>query len=151
MNYDTIYVTRTVSVSRERLWTVLEVHASYHVWGPWSEASLTREGASHNGVGAVRRLRVDRRTVVIEQIVAFIPPTHLSYVLLSGLPLRDYRADVTLTALPNARTSVQWQARYRPKIQGSGWLIRMRLKRVFNDVIERLASRARALAFVPHD
>ena len=41
----------------------------------------------------------------------FDAPTHLAYVLLSGLPLDGYRADVWLTTLPNGGTRIVWESR----------------------------------------
>ncbi len=54
-----------------------------------------------------------------EEVVAFEPPRHLGYVLLSGLPLRSYRADVELTPDGDG-TLIAWHATLEPKLTGTG-------------------------------
>ena len=58
-------------------------------------SSFERHGAPEpGGVGAIRKLG---RWPVYgrEEVVASEAPSHHAYVLLSGQPVRNYRADVT--------------------------------------------------------
>jgi hypothetical protein len=84
-------------------------------------AELEREGdPPPYGVGAIKRLGGGGRSSR-EEIVAFDPPTHLGYVILSGLPVRDYRSDVTLTELPGGRTRIGWRSTFDTPNRATGW------------------------------
>jgi Polyketide cyclase / dehydrase and lipid transport len=122
----------------DTVWALVADHRGYASWGPWQQARLEREGTpSPDGVGAVRILRA-RPLTMREEVVTFEPPSRLDYVLHSGLPLRDYRASVTLT--PSGQgTTLHWRAEFEPKIPGTGWFYRWFLDRVFDDVTERAA------------
>src|SRR4051794_26953337 len=91
-----IDISATSPHSPAALWPFVSDAESWARWGPFEEATLEREGrAERDGIGAVRRFRAGRH-VSREEVVAFHAPEHLAYMLLSGLPLRGYRGDVTL-------------------------------------------------------
>ena len=99
-------------------------------WGVWARFPVkpVRERAGDsapNGEGAIRRIWPAR-----EQVVAYDPPGHYSYIALSGLPIKDYRADVTFAAQPDGGTALRWQGRFEPRIPGTGPLIRLFLTRM---------------------
>ncbi|MCW2889641.1 MAG: hypothetical protein QOE54_6899 [Streptosporangiaceae bacterium] len=99
-------------------------------WGVWARFPVKpvreREGDSDpNGEGAIRRIWPAR-----EQVVAYDPPGHYSYIALSGLPIKDYRADVTFAPGTGGGTALRWQGRFEPKIPGTGPLIRLFLTRM---------------------
>jgi hypothetical protein len=48
--------------------------------------------------------------------------------MVSGLPLRNYRADIDLEARPDG-TLVHWRAAFEARLPGTGWLFRSYLKR----------------------
>jgi Polyketide cyclase / dehydrase and lipid transport len=55
-------------------------------------------------------------------------PTHrFSYVLRSGMPVREYRADVTLTA-SGSGTDIVWRGKFIPSVPGTGPLLRAFLR-----------------------
>jgi uncharacterized protein YndB with AHSA1/START domain len=123
----------------EAVWPLLADSATWPEWGPWDEHSLDREGApAPHGIGALRTLTTGRVSVK-EEITAFEPPRLLAYRLLSGLPVKDYKAEVMLSA-EEGGTKIRWWAEFKPTVPGTGWLIRRRLQTVFDDVTERLAS-----------
>jgi hypothetical protein len=76
-----------------------------------------------------------------EQIVELVPARRFSYALLSGLPIRDYRADVDLE--PRGRgTAIRWHSSFTPKLPGTGWLIRRRLAGITEHFAQGLAEYA---------
>jgi hypothetical protein len=96
-----------------------------HRWKEWSfltGSDLVRTGEpSPDGVGAVRRFTkngIGSR----EEVVAWDPPHHLAYRILSGFPVRHYRADVTITP-EEPGCLITWSATFDPKIPGTGRLI----------------------------
>lgn len=88
---------------------------------PGGRARTGRRGSR----ASVHPLR-DRST---EQVVAWEPPHHLGYTILSGFPVRHYRADVTL-ASENDGALVSWSATFDPKIPGTGRVMRAVLRRM---------------------
>jgi hypothetical protein len=81
-----------------------------------------------DGVGAVRRLALGP-TGSKEEVVAFDPPHHLGYVVLSGLPLRRYRADVELRGDDHG-TLVTWRGSFDEIVPASGPALRLILGRM---------------------
>jgi hypothetical protein len=91
-------------------------------------------------VGAIRRF-TKGRTTSRERVVAFEPGVRLGYELLSGLPLRDYRSEVTLTQTPTG-TQIDWRSTFTAKVSGTGRLYRAVLLRFIADTARRLAAAA---------
>jgi hypothetical protein len=123
---------------------VYRLLADVATWPSWSGHKTTelveRGEGDGDGVGAVRILRrggVRSR----EQIVELVPDRRLGYVLLSGLPLRDYRANVDLTP-ERGGTAIRWYSDFEAKLPGTGWLFRLALGRFMATAVESLAARA---------
>ncbi|MFE5206942.1 SRPBCC family protein [Streptomyces sp. NPDC056600] len=116
--------------------------AGWPVWSPLESFTLESPApGGGEGVGAVRVFRTGRH-VSRERIVASEPDRHFAYVLLSGLPLRDYRADVVLTPGADGGTEIRWRSVFRAKVPGTGWIYRWALGRFVKDVVEGLARHA---------
>ena len=69
------------------------------------------------------------------------PGRAFSYVLEAGLPLRDYRAAVTLTP-GDGGTRIAWRSTFRPKVPGTGWIYRRALGTFIGRTVEGLAAAA---------
>jgi hypothetical protein len=61
--------------------------------------------------------------------------------LLSGLAIRNYRADADLEPGGNG-TRIQWHSSFDPKVPGTGWLYRRQLGSFIRRLVEGLARRA---------
>ena len=117
MSRYTIEASAWSSAPRETVWEVLADHRHYAEWGLWKQSELEREGSpAPNGVGAVRRL-IRRPTVSREEITVFEPPQRLTYDLLSGLPVHNYRAEVTL-AEESGGTEIRWRSEFDAGLLG---------------------------------
>jgi len=126
----------------ERVWALLSQARTWSDWAAFAFSDLEREGdPAPDGIGAIRRFGF-RVYTSREQVIAFDPPTHLAYTLLSGLPLRSYRADVTLTPAPDGGTDILWQSSFVPPWPGSAWFWRGFLSLVLRDTARRLAKGA---------
>jgi hypothetical protein len=113
-------------------------------WKEWSfltRSDLERTGdPAPDGIGAMRRFTrygIGSR----EEVVAWDPPHHLGYVILSGFPVRHYRADVALMP-EGSGTLITWSATFDEKIPGTGHLMVLVLTRL----ISRFASGAAGYA-----
>jgi uncharacterized protein YndB with AHSA1/START domain len=126
--------------------TVFDVLADGAGWSTWAGAMVVRswwerEGdPPPGGVGAIRALGL-RRLGSREEIVAYERPTHLAYVILSGLPVKRYRADVRLTPQAGG-TRITWHGVFVPKIPGTGPLLRAFLVLAVGGFARRLAKHA---------
>ena len=67
------------------------------------------------------------------------PGEAFAYVLEKGLPLRDYKAVVTLTPAAGGGTAINWHSTFRAKVPGTGWLYRRELGRFIRRTTEGLA------------
>ena len=101
----------TAQASPETVWALVSDATKYPRWGPWSDGHYKE---SARGVGAVQVLRsaqryLGRHTTSVERILEFEEDRHLAYTVIGGIPVRNYRADVTLT--PSAGgTHIRWVA-----------------------------------------
>jgi hypothetical protein len=91
----------------------------------------------HPVAGADRRGRITSR----ERPVETIPERRLSYVLISGLAIRDYRADIDLSPADGG-TLIDWHSSFRPKVPGLGWIYRRTLQRFVQQCADGLAAHA---------
>jgi len=90
---------------------------------------LLREGEPPpDGVGALRRFALGPGGSQ-EEVVAWEPPRHLAYVVVRGLPVRNYRADVLLED-DSTGTVVTWRCSVEPLVPGTGAALRLLLRRI---------------------
>jgi hypothetical protein len=114
--------------------------ASWPDWAPFDEVTV-EEG---HELGEIRRLRSGRITTR-ERIVGFEPPRRYVYEIVSGLPIRDYVAEILVSPLAGNGTEVRWQARFRPKIPGTGWVLKRLLQGAVRKGADALVRRADGL------
>ena len=130
-----------IATSRAAPGAVFSLLKNSDTWPRWSmfrSAELEQAGKDEPyGVGAIRVFSTSV-TRAREQVVELIPDRQLSYVLLSGLPLRDYRADVRLTSPVGEGTLVDWTASFQC-LYGTGWFWRLFMNGVLSDMARRLA------------
>jgi uncharacterized protein YndB with AHSA1/START domain len=122
----------------ERVWALLADARSWPWWAPFDEAAV-EEG---EGLGELRRFQTGRRTTR-ERVIGFDPPRRFQYELVSGIPIRDYRAEVTLTPDGDG-TAIRWHSHFRAKIPGTGGFARRQLERFIERTAQGLAREAEA-------
>jgi uncharacterized protein YndB with AHSA1/START domain len=136
----------TVDASPSVVWALLADIRGWPDWSPNDRVELVREGdPPPDGTGAERLLFTGRVTVR-EEITVFEPGTRLGYRLLSGMPLRDYTAEITLTPRDEGRaTDVRWAARWRTQPPIAGFVMRAVMNQIlrrFTSALETAAERA---------
>ena len=130
------------------VWPLIGEARRWREWSFLTDTGLVREGSPDpEGVGAVRRFTrfgVGSK----EEVVAYDPPGHLSYCILSGFPVRNYRADVTLTA-DGSGTRIEWAGSYDPKWPGTGRVLAGVLPAMMQRFARDLAAHADGLVGLP--
>lgn len=128
----------------EVVWEILSDHTRMADWAPLRSSSLERQGdPAPDGVGAIRVLRAVG-PALREEITEFEPPRRLAYTILSGAPLRDYRAEVDLSPTAGGGTDIVWQVSCQPRLPGVGLAVRASIatltKRLVAEANKRAAS-----------
>jgi len=118
---------------------LLKDGATWPSWSMFDAFELERPGSGDPlGIGAIRVFKT-RVTKAREEVVELIDDVQLSYVLLSGLPMKNYRADVALEPMPDGSTLIHWRARFDAKVIGTGWFWRMFMTNALSTVSRQLA------------
>lgn len=130
-------ISRTVTspLPPDQIFARLADAMSWPQWSPIGRADVERGGP---GLGEIRRFTTGR-VVSREEVVVFDPPRRFAYRLLSGLPLRDYLAEVTITPAGDG-SRILWTSTFRGRWPGSGPLYRMVLDRFIGKVVDGLAA-----------
>jgi hypothetical protein len=130
-----------IATSRAAPAAVFSLLKNSETWPRWSmfrSAELEQPGQDESyGVGAIRVFSTSV-TRAREQVVELIPDRQLSYVLLSGLPFRNYRADVCLTSPGGEGTLINWTASFQCRY-GTGWFWRLFMNRILSNLAKQLA------------
>lgn len=129
----------------EDVWALLSDATTYPQWGPWSDVGYQSPGdASPRGPGAVYWLRSSRRyglrrPVSIEKILDADEGRRLAYTVIGGIPVRNYRAEVTLTPAAGG-TQIRWAASFDQTVAGR--LVHRSLRRAYPEIVASLAAAA---------
>jgi uncharacterized protein YndB with AHSA1/START domain len=115
-------------------------------WPRWAgpvigHGSWEREGTPPpGGVGAIRKL--GRAPVYArEEILAYQPPSHHAYTIVSGNPVRNYRADVHLVPYGDG-TRITWRGTFDPVVPGTGGMLNAFYRKLIGSTAKRLAAHA---------
>jgi hypothetical protein len=142
-----IDVTAYSAAAPHAIFTLLADGTTWPIWGAWTAFDLESPGAdAPEGPGAVRvfsskawgRTRVSR-----ERVLEVVPDRRISYQLLSGLPLRNYRAAVDLEPAADGGTTIRWHATFDGATPGLARVYRRVLSGFIADAARRVAGYAR--------
>jgi uncharacterized protein YndB with AHSA1/START domain len=129
----------TADASVENVWALVADANTYAAWGPWDEGGYESAGTDGaQGVGAVRWFRAGR-TRTVEKILEMEEPRRLVYTVMKGVPVRNYRAEVTLTATASG-TQVTWTATWDKTLGGR--LVHRALAKFYPEMMVGLVSAA---------
>lgn len=140
-----IETTARSSADATTVYALLVDGMSWPTWSPLDSFELESEApGGGEGLGAVRVFRTGR-TVSREEVVELVPDRRFGYALLSGLPLRNYRARIDLTPFDGG-TVIHWRSSFTPKVPGTGWIYRRALGMFIQRCVDGLAAHATSLA-----
>ena len=125
------------------IWELVANADRYSEWGPWSASGYENLGAqAPDSAGLVRWMRYGRTTTV-EQVLESEPARRLVYTVVKGIPVRNYRAEVTLSP-EGESTRVRWTASWDRTLPGR--IVHSRLRTIYPDVVGRLIAAAERVA-----
>jgi uncharacterized protein YndB with AHSA1/START domain len=136
---------QTTQAAPEAVWDLVSDVTRYPEWGPWSAAGYQRPGeTSPRGPGAVQWLRSSRRAYLryptsIEKILEAEAGRRLVYIVIGGIPVRNYRAEVTLTPAADG-TRIRWAATWDSTLAGR--VAARALRKVYPQIVADLAAAA---------
>jgi uncharacterized protein YndB with AHSA1/START domain len=113
----------TAQATPGAVWALVSDATCYPEWGPWAAAGYQRPGdTSPRGPGAVYWLRSARRAYLryvttTEKILDVEEGRHLAYTVIGGIPVRNYRGEVTLTPVADG-THIRWAATWDATLAG---------------------------------
>lgn len=113
----------TANASPGTVWALVSDATRYPSWGPWSDGRYEKDGdATLHGVGAVQALRsaqryMGRHTTSVERILEVEDGRRLAYTVIRGIPVRNYRGEVTLTPAGDG-THIRWTADFDNTVLG---------------------------------
>ena len=114
------------------VWKRLVDHEAMPDWFPAREVVRRRPGTDDpNGSGAIRVMRLFGLALE-EQITAFEPERRLAYRVTEGAPFTEHRAAVELEPDGDA-TRVRWSVCLRPRIPGTGWILKRMISRTLRN------------------
>jgi uncharacterized protein YndB with AHSA1/START domain len=109
--------------SPETVWALVSDATKYPSWGPWIDGHYKKAGEEGaRGVGAVQVLRsaqryMGRHITSVEKILEVEEDRHLAYKVIRGMPVRNYRGEVTLTPAGDG-THIRWIADWDNTVLG---------------------------------
>ena len=121
------------------MWDLLVDRQAVPLWSPMDSCRLDRAAAGDDpdGVGSVRRQTMGR-TVGFDTITELDPPRRFAYTN-TGLPVRDYHAQVELTATADGGCLIVWKSRFVPKYPLTGAFAQRAITRFLTGCVTGLA------------
>ena len=123
----------------EVVWALVADAGSYCRWGPWSASGYHSPGdAALGGAGAIRWMRYGRTTTV-EKVLDVENGRRIAYTVVKGIPVRNYRAEVTL--MPTAAgTRIRWVANWDRTLAGR--IVHRKLRSLYPEIVAHLIAAA---------
>jgi uncharacterized protein YndB with AHSA1/START domain len=107
----------TTRAASEAVWSLIANADQYPRWGPWDDGGYeTADSKEERGVGSIQWFSTGR-TRSVERIVEIDENRRLVYVLVRGIPVRNYRAEITLTPTREG-THIRWAATWDKTLLG---------------------------------
>jgi hypothetical protein len=135
----TVRAASASKASPEAIYPLLKDSSTYPVWGMIGGYEMERPGRDEpHGLGEIRVLKTWPFSAR-EEMVEFVANRKVSYLLLSGFPMLNYRGETTLTPLPGGGTQIDWVSAFDAKYPGTGWFWRRFMTWVLGNMVRDLA------------
>ena len=130
------------SVSKQYPFPASQMWAIFSDFGkssnPSAQIVLQKEGdVSNHNIGAIRSTTIGK-DLFREELTAYEPGKSLTYKLLSGAPVKDYYGTITIKALDEENSEVEWSVKCEPNFPIPGWVIEKNAKKVIKGILDEL-------------
>jgi uncharacterized protein YndB with AHSA1/START domain len=122
----------------EVVWELVANADRYHEWGPWSASGYQSRADHADGPGVIRWMRYGRTTTV-EKVLDAEKDRRLTYTVVKGIPVRNYRAEVALSP-EGEGTHIRWSASWDRTLPGR--IVHRRLRAIYPRVVSLLIAAA---------
>jgi len=129
--------------SPQTVWAIISDPMQYPQFGPWSSAGYRNDDGDPppGAVGSVYWLKSSRRAYLryatsVEKIVEVDEGRSLAYTVIDGIPVRNYRAEITLTPVPEG-TQIRWAATWDVTLVGR--IVHRTLVDLYPEIVTALA------------
>lgn len=133
-----IDVRKRISGSPEEVFRLIGDSSTWTEWTP-VESYREIEPGRLDGTGEIRQFNTGR-VRIREEIVEKVRDRRLTYVLLSGLAVKDYRAEIDIEPAGDG-CEVRWHTTFKASFPGSGWMYRRALQKVTQQFVDGLAAK----------
>jgi uncharacterized protein YndB with AHSA1/START domain len=132
----------TTAASPTQVWALLADGDRWPEWSSFDGFRILEPGPDGGRLGSTHELAKGKKQRTVETVVELVPEQRFSYVLVSGLPLDDYRADVDLSPTADGGTEIRWRSTFRSQRPGTGWFFKLVLGKFIKDTAKQLAAAA---------
>ncbi|HTU14500.1 MAG TPA: SRPBCC family protein [Solirubrobacterales bacterium] len=139
MGLQDVDIRKTISAGPAEVFRWLGDSSSWPIWTP-IDSHRSIDPGDVAGVGEIRVFTTGR-VRVREEIVERLPDRRLTYVMLSGLAVKEYRAVVEVEPAPGG-CELRWHTTFKPKFPGTGWIYRSALTKVTRRFADGLAAQS---------
>jgi uncharacterized protein YndB with AHSA1/START domain len=122
----------------DTVWALLADANTYAQWGPWNDGGYDPPANGPSQPGSVQWFRFGRRTTSVEKILEIDAPSRIVYIVMRGIPVKNYRAEVTLTPNDTSGTSIRWAATWENTLMGR--LVHRKLQTIYRQVMDALVA-----------
>ena len=129
----------TTRAAVETVWSLVSDANTYAKWGPWNDGGYDPPGKGPSKPGSVQWFQFSRRTTSVEEVLEVDAPSRIVYTVIRGIPVKNYRAEVTLTPNPGG-TLIRWAATWDKTLTGR--LVHRKLQVVYRQVMNALVAAA---------
>ena len=131
----TFSIKRELNVSSDKLWSLLSDFG--YSLSPNINIKLETQGKPEsNGIGSIRIVTIGKRQFR-ERLENIKPQCNISYSLLSEAPVNNYIGSIDIEPI-SSNTLITWNVQFKPKVLGSGWIVKWFVKSTINYIISEI-------------
>jgi hypothetical protein len=123
----------------ETVWELVSDARRYGEWGPWSAGGYQDLGDQAPDAAGLIRWFLYGRTLTVEKVLESERGRRLAYTVVRGIPVRNYRAEVTLRP-DGAGTHIRWSASWDRTLPGR--IVHRRLRSMYPAIMNSLIAAA---------
>jgi uncharacterized protein YndB with AHSA1/START domain len=138
----------SAAAAPEVVWPLVANAASYAEWGAWNGSGDRDLAGKESGDAGTTRWMRYHNTTTVEQVLEVDPGKRMVYTVLSGIPVHNYRAEVTLTPTETG-TDIRWTAEWDRTLLGR--IVHRTLRTFYPQMIGHLVAAAEQSAATATD